>query len=611
MLESLLSSSDPKRRALGVAGLKAALEALHFNSVSSFDFGARPRNFGYWPRTAQDVQHWFAAGLKLVEALECGDGLSVPGTRDALAENFRGLWSRGEVCDELANLCRRITKLRFWPEGWLAVRQTLEFDGKGMEAGRLAQLVGIEQDLRPTDVSQKVRSIVLSTRLQDVDFEDFEERPGEDISTKMARAEALARKLGKAIATEEAVLASLLPSLVSSDGRLWSFGEGLLDGALDATLLWGRLVEALNATEESLRKPQVLRGFLSALHAKAPVLATALLDSSVEHETLSYWYPFLQVAIVLNDEDVARLKRSLTLAKTPVHMYTYLKYGRVTDPIPPSDLKEIVFTIAGMQAGYDVAVEILYMRLHSDKDRKGPIAQDLVGAGRELLRQLSFETKNAREDYQIGAIAKDCLADEQGAALATELCAKLKAAVTTYKTHASYHDDLLTELFKAQPCAALDGLCGGDPEELGRGILVLRDVGSRKCPLAAVPEAELLRWCDQEPWGRYPALACVITVIEQVKDNPPQWSSVALRFLEQAPDPAAVLQQFVRQFMPSSGWGSLVTILESNATLLDQLEEYPTLRDAVAQEKERIQEWIKRERSQETAWNREYDERFE
>jgi hypothetical protein len=53
VLESLLSSSDPNRRALGVAGLKAALEAWHFNSVSNFDFGARPRDFGYWPRTTQ------------------------------------------------------------------------------------------------------------------------------------------------------------------------------------------------------------------------------------------------------------------------------------------------------------------------------------------------------------------------------------------------------------------------------------------------------------------------------------------------------------------------------------------------------------------------------
>ena len=87
---------------------------------------------------------------------------------------------------------------------------------------------------------------------------------------------------------------------------------------------------------------------------------------------------------------------------------------------------------------------------------------------------------------------------------------------------------------------------------------------------------------------------------------------MALRFLERAPDQVALLQQFVRQFMPSGGWnGSLAAILESNSTLLDQLDEYPTLSGAVAQEKKRLQEWIKGERVRETASDRKRDERFE
>ncbi|MBZ5678376.1 MAG: hypothetical protein LAP61_29415 [Acidobacteriia bacterium] len=612
VLGSLLRSSDAKLRALGLAGLKTALEAWHFNSVSNFDFGAWPRDFGYWPRNTQDVRHWFAAILKLVETLARDDGLVASDARAALAEKFRGIWHRGGVCDELATLCRQITRLRFWPEGWLAVRQTLDLDGKGMEAERLAQLVGIEQDLRPADLSEKVRSVVLSPRIHGIDFEDFDEHPGEDSSAKMARTEALARTLGKAVATNEEILASLVPALVSSDGRLWSFGAGLLDGTTDAAALWDCLVAALNATEESLRNLQVLRGFLNALHAKDPALATALLDSSVDHETLTYVYPLLQVAIQLDHQGIARLKRSLALGKTPAHMFTYLAYGRATDPIPPSDLKELVLTIAGIQGGDAVAIQILQMRLHSDKDRNEPIAQELVDAGRELLRQLSFATKNDQGDYRIGDIAKHCLTGDQGAAVATGICATLKAAVTTYETHAFYHDDLLDGLFSAQPCAALDGLCGGDREELDRGIQVLRGVGSRKQPLAVVPEATLLQWCDQDPWSRYPALACVITVIEQVKDKPPRWTSLALRFLERAPDPAAVLQQFVCQFRPSSGWrGSLAAILETNAALLDQLDEYPGLREAVVLEKERLQEWIKSERVRETASNRARDERFE
>ena len=64
--------------------------------------------------------------------------------------------------------------------------------------------------------------------------------------------------------------------------------------------------------------------------------------------------------------------------------------------------------------------------------------------------------------------------------------------------------------------------------------------------------------------------------------------------------------------MPSGGWrGSLAAILESNATLLDQLDEYPALFDAAANEKERLREWINGERAQESKSDRERDERFE
>jgi hypothetical protein len=72
-----------------------------------------------------------------------------------------------------------------------------------------------------------------------------------------------------------------------------------------------------------------------------------------------------------------------------------------------------VLTIAGMPAGYDIAIEILYMRLHSEKDRKEPIAQELVDTGRELLRQHRFASKNDLEGYRIGAIAKCCITGEQ------------------------------------------------------------------------------------------------------------------------------------------------------------------------------------------------------
>ena len=88
------------------------------------------------------------------------------------------------------------------------------------------------------------------------------------------------------------------------------------------------------------------------------------------------------------------------------------------------------------------------------------------------------------------------------------------------------------------------------------------------------------------------------------------WGS--LRFLEHAPDPSAVLGEFVAQFTPSSGWsGSRAAILEANAALLDDLTGYPNLAGVAAQEKLKVQQSIEAQRRSETSFDRERDESFE
>jgi hypothetical protein len=276
-------------------------------------------------------------------------------------------------------------------------------------------------------------------------------------------------------------------------------------------------------------------------------------------------------------------------------------------------LRELLLRIAGLPSGNDVAIEILHMRLDSDKDRKQDIAPDLVDTGRELIQQIVFTKKNDPEDYRLGEIAAVCLTGDKGAAVVTEVCVRLKSAVGKYETSAYRHDDLLVGLFTAQPAAALDGLCGGDQKALEQGIMVLREVGGRRHPLAAVSEEDLLRWCDAEPETRYPAMADIITISERTSENkPPQWTSIALRFLEKSPDPVAILRVFTLHFMPAGGWsGSLSAILESNAVLLDQLEAYSALKDTIAALKIDVRKWIEEERSRESTLYREWDERFE
>ena len=160
------------------------------------------------------------------------------------------------------------------------------------------------------------------------------------------------------------------------------------------------------------------------MHARDPKLANVLLDGALQNETLAPWYPVLQTAVGIDKDGVNRLMHSLALGKAPIWIYRNLASGRATDPVSGQDLNELVVEIAAKPGGYDVAIEILWMRLHSDTERKQDHGPEIIDAGCELMRQLRFTKKKEREGYRLEELSKRCLVGEKGATIVQEICRK-------------------------------------------------------------------------------------------------------------------------------------------------------------------------------------------
>jgi hypothetical protein len=427
--------------------------------------------------------------------------------------------------------------------------------------------------------------------------------------------EAAAQSLGNAVAADNRAFAELLAELVTGEGRLWSFARGLVESAEDPSTMWELLAAQLAATPRDKWKTGILRGFLHVLQEKSPDLANFILDNAIEDETLAALYPVLEASAGIDKQGVTRLMRSLEIGRAPIGAYRSLDAGRVTDTISGNDFRNLVLQIARKAEGFDVASDILHMRLHSEKDQQQGHTPEIISAGRELLQQLDFTTHSDREDYALGEICRCCLVAEEDAAIARGICRRLKDSISKYETHASSHDDLLQGLFSVQPFAALDGLFASDST---KGKLVLRILNDfqelRKNPFDSLTESVLLAWCDHKPHVRYPIAAAGITVFRHAdQPGPREWTKVALRVLEKAPDRVEVLRGFVRRFSPMGWSGSRAAIIEANVKLLDELETYPdpAVVDFVAKEKIRLRGVIDYERRLETASDKERDERFE
>ena len=79
LVRRFLMSDKPNEQRLGLGMLRAALQSHHWFAVGIFEFGARPRSYGYQPRTSEEQDQWF---MRFV----------------ALAKRERH-WRRWESCD--------------------------------------------------------------------------------------------------------------------------------------------------------------------------------------------------------------------------------------------------------------------------------------------------------------------------------------------------------------------------------------------------------------------------------------------------------------------------------------------------------------------------------
>jgi hypothetical protein len=613
VLERQLRSENESRQKAGLEALDAMLEAWHFTSAHSFDFGARSRDHGSWPRTQNDVEAWFSPVLKLVEDLACSDLPIAAEIRNRVASKFRGIWKMAHAYDDLERVSLAIAKTGFWREGWIGVRRTLQFDAKDMGAETNARLEALERALRPRDLVQRVRAIVLGRPGGPLDYDDFAIEDDGKPKSRWEHAAAVAAALGKEAAKDGKALAQLLPELMVGQGQQWKFGEGLAIATDRLDVQWKELKAQFKVTPENSRNSQILRGYVSGANERNAGDANRLLDDALGDPILSAYMPDLQVAVPVDESGLARLHHALDFA--PARRYRVLAWGRASDPIPGRELRLLLSAIAAKPDGHDVGVEILYMRVFADRREKKPVDPELVEAGRDLLLHLPSMHSRNDDDHKLAELASYSLGGNDGGGPAREIFENLRKAVAARTASAYGYRDLIYALFAKQSLEMLDAVFSGDEDDRKSGRRIIEEVSDNGTnPLNALAEATLVQWCQQAPNERYPAIAGAITLTQPVSEpEPMRWNDSALVILAKAPDNVAVMKQFLPRLYPRSWSGSHASAIERFLPLLQYLEQHSDL--AVADFAREARQMLRREvddkRRRETEADKLTDERFE
>jgi hypothetical protein len=368
-------------------------------------------------------------------------------------------------------------------------------------------------------------------------------------------------------------------------------------------------------TSPEHRSPRILGGFLVGLTAKHGRLIAKLLHEAVEEDTLAEYFPFLQAAVYADADAIRRLRRAVALKKSPIHRFRALSGGRWAEPLPSSELGSLLFSMADVEGGFDVAVQILSMRLLADKDRKRPHDLEIIQIGRQLIERLPIKDNLRSNDHYLGNVLETCLSGPDGIGITRTICERFKAAVKQGTLYGFYRGDLIRALLKVHPSTVLDVFLAGDDSARDLGMQMMRNFDSARngTAISGVPAEEILAWCNVQPTLRFPRIAALIDPFHEESTGTVRWSAIAQRLLAEAPEPVRVLEQFVMRIEPFTYSGSRAAVISKRLELLRQLEmdSDPSVAEYASQEYSRLRHAVEKERTAEKTRRNKFDQTFE
>lgn len=606
IVKKLCESNDESEKELGLLLLSGVLEAWHFSSFYGFDFGARPRDYGYEPATYGEISDWYALFINFSTTLAISQNSIACDVQNLLAEKFRVLWTRG-VFNEIEIMANAIIEKNPWSEGWIAVKKIIGFDAKEMSPDILDRLKKLEYTLAPKNLVERANAYVFGNSTFYFDLIDSDE--SDDYNKKLKNIEKILIQIGKDVVNDQNVFELLLPEAVTNQSygnKLFDFGKGLAAGCSNEHLaIWAKFRHQLSTVESIQRSYSVLLGFFSELSLTHSDVAQKILDDAVSDEILSECYPSLQFLVEMDQQGLQRLKQSLNNESLPARLY----YGLarfVSDSIDDDSLCDMIKNIASKKDGLEVAITVLRdLASNYDKHSHSEIISNLVC---DLLVKVDFDQQNNMDNYYLSELIKIYLVSEKSASTAKIICEKLSKKLSDYNSNPHQHWELLKSLAEAHPKVCLDIFLDGDKK------FYFDELNYKKWLLSHINNETIINWCEINSTIRYPKIVNFINAYQFDKEtNIPELSPLFLNIIDKAPNVIEVLDSFKTTFRPMCWSGSRADIMEKNLSLIIQLkknENKEVSTWANGEEKLLINE-IEWEREREENYNRTRDERFE
>ncbi|EFS5734081.1 hypothetical protein HW679_004923, partial [Salmonella enterica] len=398
-----------------------------------------------------------------------------------------------------------------------------------------------------------------------------------------------------------------------------AFGRGLAKGACNLRVGWQQLVEQVEVQSEINKDFAVFAGFIEEVDSIDPVLAQELLDQCSQHPELRQVLVGLHPRQKFTDSDLDRCMALLDAPDIRPFMYGPILWKEQYAHLPKGRVLDLAQRLLKKPNGDDVILEALSLRLHNKDKAVDTLGCDLRQTGLKAATLRFYRNDSDRggsTDYKMERVVDAALRFGGNEVEKQLWLDTIFSVVDKHYGYINTFENTIGTTAALVPEAFLNRIFEGSEEQQQRRLFFIRHGGLRRLPLSKINADVLIEWCrNKSDPGAWSTIASGIGLWPKnmnQQDGINLWDA-ALRFLENSPEPKAVLESFSEQVRPSSWSGSLANVMQSRADVIGKLVEHERtdISGAARAVYAELTKLIEREKVREQREDEEREQRFE
>lgn len=388
-LEILFDMNTKESISLAFHFINELLKTENFMGHAS-DFGSMKRDYGYEPKTNQEIYAWYENVLDYLKD-KYRSCLYMEEIKNAIASNFRSLVRRG-FFDYLVIFINEVLEISSWPEIWVSIKNIKYFDKMKIPNELIKKLDKLEFDVKPSSLEDEFIVYIKHNNKLFINIDDT----ADDYDSISSAAFNVGVRFGEDIDYFKSKI-----DLIKEEKsyRAMDFGRGLVNSKSDFFEILDVIISELTP-EEIINNSNLMKGLFLGISSDYEKITQAL-DMILQNEELKELYPFLQATYPLRKSDFQRVIQALSDSKIPITQFEYL--DRYLCELDIEVVIQYLESIPKSNEGIELIVGCIFslLRENTFDDKLNDMAAKSI-----LMYEFEERFDNSHSSYEFEKVAK-------------------------------------------------------------------------------------------------------------------------------------------------------------------------------------------------------------